>query len=522
MQATKKARVLIADGWGDFDFGSVFCADSSLRYIYEANAGESTASHISFGAKRNFHKKEINDDVQMMEVADFDGWDKFGAHGAIEKDMVSMIKSCRNIGKAISLLPFNSDECPVCLQLNACMEIRPCGHRCHVACFLRWYRIHKSCPLCRGIVDEVQVASKQQSDSSLGELVNDVMESSVEELKGDLQFSDSIQDDKELLAMLDTDMLILEGDEVQTKEHDTARADLEVFGNHHMCSDDNEFYENKLDLHVDVINETSTFNFPPSSSIPSYWDVLHEGMMTPKCSSKATVGTRAFIDKVPSDYEDHFTRSPAHVSDLVAQRKPQVSCRCTGGCRNGRCACIKKDGACSSACRCTSCKNPFSIVVAFGADLSRLSKDPCFMQNACKIRDMAARLQDTLTLPCCNAQVKILDCLHGYTCQTCLQNHEVSQFQETTSSSYLFEYTWCGNKLLNRAKNPKTHCAVCKRCVDHREQHCNDCNKCYFAGITGELPCSCQAFSFQRQQKTMTKQSTHSEQDDREDECTVM
>jgi len=120
------------------------------------------------------------------------------------------------------------------------------------------------------------------------------------------------------------------------------------------------------------------------------------------------------------------------------------------------------------------------MVKAAGADIDALLKDSCFMHNVSKTRDMVVRLQEAVNVPCCNKAVKVIDCVQGYTCTPCQRG---------------FDFSWCMNKLLDSEKTPRNHCDICKRCCDHRDVHCNDCGRCYFAGVATSLPCPCKEAS---------------------------
>lgn len=142
---------------------------------------------------------------------------------------------------------------------------------------------------------------------------------------------------------------------------------------------------------------------------------------------------------------------------------------------------------CGAACRCTSCKNPFLMVKAAGADIDALLQDDCFMHNVSKTRDMVQRLQEPVTVPCCLATIKVIDCVQGYVCAPC--------------GNHAYDFSWCMNKLLDRERTPRNHCAICKRCCDHRDVHCHDCGRCYFAGVAASLPCPCKEASHKKRRE---------------------
>lgn len=160
------------------------------------------------------------------------------------------------------------------------------------------------------------------------------------------------------------------------------------------------------------------------------------------------------------------------------------------------------------SCRCTSCKNPFLMVKAAGADIDALLKDDCFMHNVSKTRDMVQRLQEPVAVPCCDSTIKVIDCVQGYTCAPCKRR---------------YDFSWCMNKLLDSERTPRNHCAICKRCCDHRDVHCNDCGRCYFAGVAASLPCPCkEASSHKKRREAAAKDKAEEAEEEAEGECCIM
>ncbi|CAH0477710.1 unnamed protein product [Peronospora belbahrii] len=292
--------------------------------------------------------------------------------------------------------------------------------------------------------------------------------------------------------------------------------------------------EMSMAMQSDVTFASVTPQYPPASAIPNYWNVLNQGMapmivppapavppqrkvhIAPKPEARHTLRSRA-VQMTEDTYkmlapqtsqQIHKTRqySTVRASTPVASRV--VSCRCTGGCRNGRCACVKDGGMCGASCRCTSCKNPFSMVKAAGADIDALLKDDCFMHNVLKTRDMMQRLQELVAVPCCDRTVKVIDCVQGYTCETCKRR---------------YDFSWCTNKLLGSERTPRNHCAICKRCCDHRDAHCNNCGRCYFAGVAASLPCPCkEAMSHKKRRESAAKEKAEVTEEEAEGECCIM
>nr|CCA26435.1 conserved hypothetical protein [Albugo laibachii Nc14] len=167
----------------------------------------------------------------------------------------------------------------------------------------------------------------------------------------------------------------------------------------------------------------------------------------------------------------------------------QTRCKCTGRCRNARCACVKAGAVCSHECKCFGCLNPFKPMAEEGILISRPAADTCLMHSLSKIKDMKKLLNSYVTYSCCESYctrdndessdqvVKVKDTIvDGFTCPSC---------------SAHFTFSWCGNRLCHDEKKPRNHCVKCRRCVDHRNQHCDDCNRCYFAGVANSFPCNC-------------------------------
>ncbi|GMF21720.1 unnamed protein product [Phytophthora lilii] len=78
-----------------------------------------------------------------------------------------------------------------------------------------------------------------------------------------------------------------------------------------------------------------------------------------------------------------------------------VRCKCTGKCRNARCACVKAGLVCGAHCKCTSCANPFVPMAREGIDIQLMVRDVCLMQYLSKIKDMQELLDSTVSYECC-------------------------------------------------------------------------------------------------------------------------
>nr|CCA25983.1 conserved hypothetical protein [Albugo laibachii Nc14] len=481
MQPTKKARVIVAHGWGTTDptAGNVFCDDSRLRYIYE--------------------KESIKHMEASTRVKESHSYKQITANGSLDSVdyvMADMVKSCKWISERSKGFKCTS-ECVACLQEGALLEIRPCGHPLHPDCFLRWYRLNRSCPLCRGPAEKIEAVQGQ-----------DTFQESVMEVDLDARFSELIPDaglvdraipEKESLEMKKDDFISF----LDTADNVTWTEDV-------LMEDQNEEMSSSisdptllksvetLQLLFPSSDESlkddasfATCDYPPTTTIPNYWHVLSEDFgRSNRSGGIGGVNTSSMVkSRTGHDLSTLYPLGSSDRREDALEKNKVVSCRCSGGCRNGRCACVRENGMCTPACRCTSCQNPFSIVKAAGANMDILKNDSCFMQNACKGRVMKYRLQELLTLACCKRQISVMECLHGYTCMDC-----TSLFAPNNKLEYHYTFSWCTNKLLQAVKTPRRHCDICRRCTDHRDQHCNDCNRCYFAGVTGELPCSCQGY----------------------------
>ncbi|EGZ09013.1 hypothetical protein PHYSODRAFT_549695 [Phytophthora sojae] len=568
MDGMQQQRVL-ADGWGQQTSGSVFCADSSLRYIYESNARslspqqqQQQAQSMAYaGAKPqvyNSSNSNSNSNSGKPSAMTFAGKRPrdYAADSVRGVDLfeAEVAKACTAIRKQAEALPPSFRDCSVCLSANAYAQITACGHTFHPNCFLRWFRLNRSCPLCRGVVDKVALA---QPADELEAIMAEIDDESLQLMParapaGDVAALDDplLANSDQLMSFLesdfDTDMELAALDDLNTptsfdlvlKQETSAPMDMEL--DELVDSGD----AGKPEVLPPPTNYAAANNFapvapqqfPPASAMPNYWNVLNQGMAPPimppapavppqrmvhiapkpdatsvRSPGATTVRTTepAFkvpVPQVPQHTHSHHHPHAARASAPVAPRV--VSCRCTGGCRNGRCACVKEGGMCGASCRCTSCKNPFLMVKAAGADIDALLKDDCFMHNVSKTRDMVQRLQEPVAVPCCDSTIKVIDCVQGYTCAPCKRR---------------YDFSWCMNKLLDSERTPRNHCAICKRCCDHRDVHCNDCGRCYFAGVAASLPCPCkEASSHKKRREAAAKDKAEEAEEEAEGECCIM
>ncbi|KAG1712595.1 hypothetical protein DVH05_000336 [Phytophthora capsici] len=568
----KQQRVL-ADGWGQQTSGSVFCADSSLRYIYESN-GAPVASLQQQQALNNYNSKtqphvysSMNKNNPMPNATmtfagkrprDYSSENLRGT-GGVDLFEAEIARACNAIRKQATAMPPSYRECSVCLTANAYAQISSCGHTFHPNCFLRWFRLNRSCPLCRGAVDKVQLAQtiavQDELEAIMAEIDDDplqLMPTREPQLRDVAALDDPLlANSDQLMSFLDsnfdTDMELAALDDLSNDVAATG-FDLsmkqEVDGDETMDMELDELVDSGDKHEVIPANYASPTNFAPvaqqqfpaASAMPNYWNVLNQGMapsvmppapavppsrvvhIAPKPDARAapqhvrspaatTVRSTEPAFKVPVPQPQHVHHQ--HVARATAPVAPRVvSCRCTGGCRNGRCACVKEGGMCGSSCRCTSCKNPYLMVKAAGADIDALLKDDCFMHNVSKTRDMVQRLQEPVAVPCCESTIKVVDCVQGYTCEPCKRR---------------FDFSWCMNKLLDHERTPRNHCAICKRCCDHRDVHCNDCGRCYFAGVAAGLPCPCkEASSHKKRREAIVKDKAEEAEEEAEGECCIM
>jgi hypothetical protein len=603
--SSQRQQRVLADGWGTRVTGSVFCADSSLRYIYESGHGTAPPSLSSLAAKSAVHPKmEVfpggkrpRENSLEPPTPTLAGVDLFEAEVA---------RACTAISKQVPALPPSFRQCAVCLSANAYAQIGACGHTFHPKCFLRWFRANRSCPLCRGIVDRVQLAAALSVQDELEAIMSEIddvagappMHAHAGAASHNIMDAMMDEDDDPLLTHPDQLMSFL--------ETDCFDADMELVPLDELPPSAGAGIPTLVGFNVDAatavprlgqslddermedderqgmqqthrapapafleMNRTQQqqqaaagfmapqMQFAPTSAVPNYWNVLNQGLSTappivPPTSMPPPANANqrvVYIAPKPDalvlqqqqqqqyqqqhqQYQQQQFANPlsamrssesVHVkqdlsveaSDSALATPPPrvVTCRCTGGCRNGRCACVKEGGMCGAGCRCTSCKNPFLMVKAAGADIDAMLQDDCFMHNVSKTRDMVQRLQEPVAVPCCHATIKVIDCVQGYVCTPC--------------GGRTYDFSWCMNKLLDRERTPRNHCAICKRCCDHRDVHCHDCGRCYFAGVTASLPCPCKEASHKKRRENGGASAGGSPGDDDgseegEGECSIM
>lgn len=592
---------VLADGWGQQASGSVFCADSSLRFIYESHAPASvhpTAAAITSlaapdqplkmdsSAATSFNGFEypmlsVKQVQQTQQLAAKTSAAGFETGGGVDLFEAEIARACMMITKQVPSLPHSFRECSFCLSPNAYAQIALCGHTFHSKCFLRWFRMNRCCPLCRGLVDRVQLAEVVSVQDELEAIMAEIDDEPLDVgTTKHIHVGDPLMENPELLSFLesdfDTDMDMVGLDDIvgHSHQHNTAlRAHMTLFDEPvtedvEMDMDMSEAPQPLKVEHQQPVRAPAPApaaaaapvpappQYAPASTMPNYWNVLNQGMynpavvippqqhhmpnqrmvhIAPKPDAHALRTPHQYQQQQQAIHQHHHHSQPqpptvdmlrkAAMSfqppRVAAPAAPRVvSCRCTGGCRNGRCACVKEGGMCGASCRCTSCKNPFLMVKTAGADIDALLKDDCFMHNVSKTRDMVVRLQEPVQVPCCQQQaIKVIDCVQGYKCPTCSRG---------------YDFSWCMNKLVDSERTPRNHCSICKRCCDHRDVHCHDCGRCYFAGVATSLPCPCKESSHHKKRReavstddavsasAASPSSTASGEDEAEGECCIM
>lgn len=140
-----------------------------------------------------------------------------------------------------------------------------------------------------------------------------------------------------------------------------------------------------------------------------------------------------------------------------------IACKCSGGCRNRRCACHKAGQACGEDCRCKDCANPFNQTIG-------LSLGDCAREHIARIVAMTDEQKQALVeLPCGCGSAPLGQLLGDYECPDC---EEIYWFSFCWNHAVQDSCTW--------------HCEICRQCRDWREWHCPRCNRCTYGQ---SLPC---------------------------------
>ncbi|XP_019643314.1 PREDICTED: uncharacterized protein LOC109484486 [Branchiostoma belcheri] len=186
---------------------------------------------------------------------------------------------------------------------------------------------------------------------------------------------------------------------------------------------------------------------------------------------------RAAVDSEPG------TSAKAPAKPKAKRKKPSPpkapKCGCRGDCGSSKCGCGKKGEACGDACKCTSCRNPFNILKEYNIDCTAAAQDKCLMDNIYKIGDLRKYLESNRELNCCGQSVQLKDKMFPGVI-TCPEEDCYGEWR----------YSWCWHEFVDEENRPRNHCGTCRKCGDYRDAHCEKCNKCYFAGLSGfECPC---------------------------------
>ncbi|KAE9004123.1 hypothetical protein PF005_g6274 [Phytophthora fragariae] len=163
--------------------------------------------------------------------------------------------------------------------------------------------------------------------------------------------------------------------------------------------------------------------------------------------------TTASVIEANSQEPQPQQQPPVSTASSTDGKDDSVRCKCTGKCRNARCACVKAGLVCGAQCKCVSCANPFVPMAREGIDIQLMVRDVCLMQYLSKIKDMQELLDSTVSYECCEGGGGVVQVKHtvenGFACPHCGAH---------------FTYSWCNNRLCPDAKKPRRHCAKCRRC----------------------------------------------------------
>ncbi|KAF0683177.1 Aste57867_24741 [Aphanomyces stellatus] len=222
-------------------------------------------------------------------------------------------------------------------------------------------------------------------------------------------------------------------------------------------------------------------------------------------STPAPVVTRRPSKKAVEPKKDIVRDSPV----LGPLSEPhEARCKCTGKCRNARCACVKAGQLCGIECKCTNCLNPFAPMHALGIDPLKMLPDKCLMQNLSRIKDMQEVLMSKVELECSCGAAPTAMAVYETLLDPQVQPDKSYQFPvKCPHCPNTFQYSWCTGKLWWN-KQPRKHCEICKRCGSHRNQHCYDCGHCYFAGVANSFACPCKTPSSSNSNATTSQGAT--------------
>lgn len=379
-----RVRAFVDDSWGSSASGNVlFAEDSSSSVSNKSYAYSSTAREV---VKQLADHSSWNVATSKKPLKCYDGDSIFESKSAtsqtkskeINYTLVRLSKSSKRI--LAMKTSCAEEQCMVCHQYEANCKTVTCGHVFHVNCVMRWFRAKQSCPVCRAPAEDLDALSEAQekqgdkeekqelppeSDSLDGSTDSEISSGSPE---SQVDFSLSVdlldiplemrlslvheptgatnnsKDDENMVAEREdvkkTDLQQeetspTENEEVNAQEKGTPASPSDAF-----------LPSEGMFLPVPLV-------YQPQSTFPDYWKVLHEGMgnLSMQClhgnplalplKRERRRGMVPIAPKPAEDAEEHAgdKRKPenslsSHRSKLV--RTSMVSCKCMGGCRNGR------------------------------------------------------------------------------------------------------------------------------------------------------------------------------------------
>ena len=217
----------------------------------------------------------------------------------------------------------------------------------------------------------------------------------------------------------------------------------------------------------------------PSPNVPSISPLLT--MPTSTINTNATNNIRATVLPTTESHQVPIQlKRKAYILSPVLfphemKKVNTTACKCASACKTLRCACVKNGKICAPSCSCTGCQNPLE---AFNDLHLPIIMHACLLQNLSKLTDLKNLLFANVNVPCCSSIRPLHALLHqeNYTCHDC---------------SISFFFSWCWKRLVPIDQKAYPHCAICKRCSDHRHAHCLKCNHCYFTGVSNALSCTC-------------------------------
>jgi len=136
-------------------------------------------------------------------------------------------------------------------------------------------------------------------------------------------------------------------------------------------------------------------------------------------------------------------------------------CQCLSACKTKRCPCLKAGRACTAACQCRQCKNPFNLIDA-AVQLSDCARAHIKTVALLTVQ----RLKQKHELPCGCSSASLKNLLKNHLCHGCDE---------------MYYYSFCLDEVID--ENSMWHCDACGSCRDDGEWHCKRCNTCTY-GLT--------------------------------------